>query len=99
MTKVFLKDGRLTIPHISARAFGSDVVLTGDLPLAAHTPGGEIDWHMVNLPLHKVLGEPLQRFVISQMSGRLTRDGTLYRVQSVVQFPELRLDPADNQPA
>ena len=95
VTKVLLKDGRLTIPRISARAFGSDVVLKGDLPRAEHTPGGEIDWHIANLPLHKVLGQPLQRFVISQMSGRLSRDGKLYRVQIVVQFPELRLNPEE----
>jgi hypothetical protein len=31
MTKVFLKDGILTIPQASARAFGSDMVLKGDL--------------------------------------------------------------------
>ena len=40
-------------------------------------------------------GEPLERFVIAQMSGRLARDGKRYRVQSVVQFPELRLNPAE----
>ena len=95
VTKVLLKDGRLSIPQISARAFGSDIVLKGALPLAEHAPGGEIDWRIVNLPLHKVLGQPLQRFVIAQMRGRLVHDGKLYRVQSVVQFPELRLNPED----
>ena len=95
VTKVFLKDGILTIPQVSARAFGSDIVLQGDLPLAADTSGGGIDWHVVNVPLHQILGKPLQRFVISQVSGRLTRDGKGYRLQSVVQFPELPLDPAE----
>jgi hypothetical protein len=94
-TRVFLKDGRLTIPQASARAFGSDLVLQGDLPLAQDLPGGEIAWRVVNIPLHQVLGKPLQRFVISQSSGRLTRDGQGYRIQSVVQFPELRLEPAE----
>ena len=95
ITKVFLKEGILTIPQVSARAFGSDIVLKGDLPLAEDAPGGGIDWRLANLPLHKILGKPLQHFVISQFSGRLTRDGKGYRVQSVVQFPELRLDPAE----
>ena len=95
ITKVFLKDGIITIPQVSARAFGSDIVLKGDLPLAEDAPGGGIDWRLANLPLHKVLGKPLQYFVISQFSGRLTRHGKGYRVQSVVQFPELRLDPAE----
>jgi hypothetical protein len=95
MTKVLLKDGILTIPQASARAFGSDMVLKGVLPLAVDAPGGGIEWRMDNLPLHKVLGKPLQHFVISQFSGRLTRDGERYRIQSVVQFPELRLDPGE----
>jgi hypothetical protein len=95
ITKAFLKEGLITIPQVSAKAFGSDIVLKGDLPLAENAPGGGIDWHLTNLPLHKILGKPLQRFVISQFSGRLTRHGKGYRVQSVVQFPELRLDPAE----
>ena len=95
VAKVFLKEGIITIPQVSARAFGSDIVLKGDLPLAEDAPGGGIDWRLANLPLHKVLGKPLQHFVISQFSGRLTRHGKGYRVQSVVQFPELRLDPAE----
>ena len=94
VTRVFLKEGILTIPQVSARAFGSDILLKGDL-LAKHAPGGGIDWRVDNLPVHKVLGKPLQHFVISQMSGRLTHDGKVYRVQNVVRFPELRLEPAE----
>jgi uncharacterized protein involved in outer membrane biogenesis len=93
--RVFLKEGILTIPQASAMAFGSDVVLQGALPLAQDAPGYGIDWRLVNLPLHQMLGKPLQHFVISQFSGRLTRDGKGYRIQSVVHFPELRLEPAD----
>ena len=95
VTRVILKDGTLAIPQASAMAFGSNIVLKGDLPLAQDAPGGSIDWRLVNLPLHQMLGKPLQRFVISQFSGRLTRDGKGYRIQSIVQFPELRLEPAE----
>lgn len=95
VTRVVFKDGILTIPQASAMAFGSNIVLQGDLPLAEDAPGAGIDWHLVNLPLHQMLGKPLQRFVISQFSGRLTRDGKGYRIQSSVQFPELRLEPAE----
>jgi len=95
VTRVFLKDGWLRIPEVSAKALGSDFVLKGELPLAEDTPGAGIDWRVVNLPVHKVLGKPLQHFVVSQSSGRLTRDGKGYRIQNVVRFPELRLDPAE----
>ena len=54
-----------------------------------------IDWRVVNLPVHNVLGKPLQHFVVSQSRGRLTRDGKVYRLQNVVRFPELRLEPAE----
>jgi hypothetical protein len=94
VTMAFLKDGWLRVPQVSAKAFGSDVVLKGDLPLTEDTPGAGLDWHVVNLPLHDVIGKPLQRFVVSQSSGRLTRNGKVYRLESVVRFPELRLEPA-----
>jgi hypothetical protein len=94
VTRAFLQDGWLRVPQVSAKAFGSDIVLKGDLPLTEDTPGAGLDWHVVNLPLHDVIGKPLRRFVVSQSKGRLTRDGKVYRLQSVVQFPELRLEPA-----
>jgi hypothetical protein len=95
VAKVRLQDGLVTIPQISAKAFGGDVAVNGELPLAVNAPGGVIDWRVTNLPLHKLLGEPLQHFEISRVNGRLTHDGKLYRLQSKVQFPELRLNPAE----
>jgi hypothetical protein len=94
VTRIFLKDGWLRIPQLSARVFGNDFMLKGDLPLTEDTPGAGIDWHVGNLPLHNVLDKAFQRFVISQISGRLTRDEKGYRIQNVVRVPELRLAPA-----
>ena len=69
ITKAFLKEGILTIPQVSARAFGSDIVLHGDLPLAEDAPGGGIDWRLTNLPLHKVLGAIRYSTLLSRSSA------------------------------
>jgi hypothetical protein len=85
----------LTITQATGRVANGSVALHGQLALTAGLPGGELAWHLADLPLHALLGKPLQRLMIAEASGRLTRVGNGYRLESTVRVPELVLDPAE----
>jgi hypothetical protein len=94
-TRLHLEAGILTVSQASARVAGGEATLHGYLALTAGRSEGALEWHLANLSLHTLLGNPLQHFVVSQASGRISRDDQGYHLENTVHIPELSLLPAE----
>jgi hypothetical protein len=95
VTKLRLEEGELRVTQASAKVAGGEVMLQGQLSLKEATSSGGLQWQITNIPLHTVLGKPLQYFIISKASGRITHDRDGYHLESVVQIPKFALQRAE----